>query len=581
MGVWSIAILDGGVSNAFEAAHGANRYERDFVGRDFETDPGTFTHGTNVAMSAEMVNARLDRIDLRVMSTSGAVSDANSTLGLNHVAELHDAGWNIGAVNVSWGSSVDRGLSDEFSRLQSRGIISVAASGNGGSSQFLETAIYPARYSNVISVGSHDGAGNPTWFSHNSPSSVHVLADGENFPGPGIFGTSFSAPQVTATVGTVQALAGAVLGETLGFYEVVDVLQLGGAGPRSAADPASPSTTYFQHTHQGSVDYFLNVYIDPEFSPLEYLASNQDLLPIFGGDLAGARDHLINNGIYEGREVSFDGLLYIASHPDLIGALGADRQAGASHFLNEGRFTGRATTFDAESYLAANRDLFQVFGDDLDDAARHYITSGFAEGRPTSGTMVQPSISEGAVDFAASTATPGYIAVGGAVTGNISFTFDRDWFRTDLAAGETVLIEARGSWTGGGTLYDPMARIYNQSGSYLAGDDDSGVGLESRFTFTAPTTGTYYVEADGWGSRRGTYTLSMVRTRRSEVLGEAEPLAADDWEPADVMQLVAGEEDDHGIESLATKDPTLYYGPGETAPEEASSSGASSDWWMA
>ena len=51
------------------------------------------------------------------------------------------------------------------------------------------------------------------------------MADGENFPDPGIHGTSFAAPQVAAGVTTVQALADTTLERRLTFDEVVDVLQ--------------------------------------------------------------------------------------------------------------------------------------------------------------------------------------------------------------------------------------------------------------------------------------------------------------------------------------------------------------------
>jgi subtilisin family serine protease len=110
--------------------------------------------------------------------------------------------------------------------LAERGVISVAAAGNNGTSFALETPLLPAAYPQVISVGSHDGNGNPSSFSQNSATGVHILADGENFPLNGNYGTSYATPQVAATVTVMQAVSQTLLGRRLVFDEVVDVLPL-------------------------------------------------------------------------------------------------------------------------------------------------------------------------------------------------------------------------------------------------------------------------------------------------------------------------------------------------------------------
>src|SRR5262249_27799035 len=42
---------------------------------------------------------------------------------------------------------------------------------------------------------------------------------------------------------------------------------------------------------------------------------------------------------------------------------------------------------------------------------------------------------------------------------------------------------------------DPWLRLLNMDGKTLAEDDDGGVGLNARFTFRAPATGTYQIIA--------------------------------------------------------------------------------------
>ena len=393
MGIWSVAILDSGVVDEFEAAHGSNLFEYDFYYGNGETDGfRSSSHGSQVALTVEQTNSALERIDMQISSNSEYFySYLAAERALDKLIDLSNQGWKVGAINMSWGGfTYPSYYVDEMNELANRGIFSVAASGNLGSESIFESPSYPAIFANVISVGSHDGAGNPSGFSRNSPGLVHVLADGEQVPDGDSTGTSFSAPQVAAGVTAYQALADTVLERRLSFGEVVDILQQGGAAPLSNPDPADGATRYYLFDYGGTLDYAMQRYIDPAFSPYEYLASHDDLAAVFGGDAGAARSHLIFSGVYEGRGLSFDGLEYIAANPDLIGALGSDRAAGAVHYLNSGKAEGRATEFDAGAYLNANSDLNAALGGDQTAALLHYISSGFQEGRAT-GFSVSPS----------------------------------------------------------------------------------------------------------------------------------------------------------------------------------------------
>ncbi|MEQ8815376.1 MAG: S8/S53 family peptidase [Thalassobaculum sp.] len=535
MGVWSVGIVDSGVVDEFEAIFGPSAYSYDYYYGNSDTDGSrTSSHGTYVAQSIEYTNVALERIDLQISSNSEyyfSTSAAVSAFG--QLATLHDAGWHIGAVNVSWGAStLNSAYVSAIDALADRGILTVAAAGNGGSTAAFDFPIYPAALSNVIAVGSHDGAGNPSGFSQNYPGYITVLADGEGYPEAGVDGTSFAAPQVAAGVATVQALADAALERRLSFSETVDVLQQGGGATLSNPDPADGVTRYHLFDQNGSVNYFLARYLDPEFSGYEYMASYGDLASVFAGNPAGARSHLIGTGVYEGREVGFDGLEYIASHGDLIQAFGTARETGALHYLNAGQAEGRGVTFDGASYLAANADLQAAFGGDVAAATRHYITNGYYEGRATTGTSsgtggitttAPPAVSEGAGDLPANTSTSGYVGVGQSATGSISL-YDRDWFRTELTAGQSVIIEARGSASGGGTLYDPELYLRNSSGSLLAYNLDSGAGYDAYLHYTPSQSGTFYLDVDGYSYYTGSYTLSVASASGNRPAA----LAADD-----------------------------------------------------
>ena len=112
-------------------------------------------------------------------------------------------------------------------------------------------------------------------------------------------------------------------------------------------------------------------------------------------------------------------------------------------------------------------------------------------------------------DFPANTSTIGRVAVDGTVTGKISRSGDRDWFAVELVAGGTYTFDLRGSPTGDRTLGDPYLRgLHDAEGNLISGteDNDGGEWYNSRVTFTASETGTYYIAAGAF-SGRGTYEL--------------------------------------------------------------------------
>lgn len=541
MGSWSVAIVDSGVTHEMEAVYGHSLFKYDYYGRDSDTDGGRVSsHGSRVAESVEATNGQLERLDLQISNDSGSqISSIAIRDALHDVNNLANEGWQIGSVNMSFGGYSSHWTSyfrSQISLLHDRGIYSVAASGNGGFRTYLEYPYYPARFGNVLSVGSHDGHGNPSWFSQNYSGGVHILADGENFPNQGDFGTSFAAPQVAATVATMQALVQAATGNRLSFDEVVDGLQQGGHAPRSAADMADHETTYYLLDHAGSVTYTLATHVDPHVSWLEYIASYSDLEAAFGRDTAAARDHFIHNGVWEGRIAEFDGLEYLASYADLRAAFGTDREAATRHYLDTGRLEGRSVTFDAEDYIAANPDLASSFHGDHDTATEHFIAAGAAEGRSTTG-QGQSSVglapeAEDGTELVRSAATHGHIDVGQSATASIGVDGDRDWYATGLVAGQTLVVQVRGASGEGGTLFDPDLFVYDAEGHYIAYDFDGGTGQDAHLAFTAPTAGTYYLEVDGYLGHTGSYTLELTQATTASMDDLAAGVDLADRDPA-------------------------------------------------
>ena len=152
------------------------------------------------------------------------------------------------------------------------------------------------------------------------------------------------------------------------------------------------------------------------------------------------------------------------------------------------------------------------------DTATYYVAAGGHNGYwgAKTGTY-KLSVEELADDFRQDTATTGTVAVGESVTGNIEYAGDQDWFAVKLEAGKAYRIDLEGSLTGEGDLDDPYLHgIHDANGILIAnttnddrGDDDTN----SRVTFVAPETATYYVAAggydNGWWASTGTYTVSV------------------------------------------------------------------------
>ena len=142
--------------------------------------------------------------------------------------------------------------------------------------------------------------------------------------------------------------------------------------------------------------------------------------------------------------------------------------------------------------------------------ATYYIAAGAHAAHTGSYRL---SVEEVTDDYPATTATGAVVQVGGSATGEIETPGDTDWFAVELSAGREYLIDLEGWRTDGGTLDDPvLPGIYAADGTLIDGatDDDGGEGLNSRISFEAPETGTYYIAAGAYEDYTGSYTLGVM-----------------------------------------------------------------------
>lgn len=116
--------------------------------------------------------------------------------------------------------------------------------------------------------------------------------------------------------------------------------------------------------------------------------------------------------------------------------------------------------------------------------------------------------------IAGNAATTAILAAGAAQASSIDFAGDQDWFRLTLTAGwrYSFAMDA----TAGSSL-DAYLRVLTANGQQLAFNDD-GSGLNARLSFTATTSGTYFLSAQGDGTSTGSYSLTMTAAEADRVL---------------------------------------------------------------
>lgn len=112
-------------------------------------------------------------------------------------------------------------------------------------------------------------------------------------------------------------------------------------------------------------------------------------------------------------------------------------------------------------------------------------------------------------DYAGGPSTSGVLAVGDTKSGVLETGSDQDWFRMELQAGRTYVLEQRGAASGDGTLNDPVMALMDANGNVLATNDDAGGSVNSKIEYVAQSGGVYYLAAQSFGDATGTYKVSL------------------------------------------------------------------------
>jgi phospholipase/lecithinase/hemolysin len=92
--------------------------------------------------------------------------------------------------------------------------------------------------------------------------------------------------------------------------------------------------------------------------------------------------------------------------------------------------------------------------------------------------------------------------------GTVAVKGEVDKVVVSLIAGTTYTFEMLGISSANGVLADPTLRVLGPSGALVGSNDDGGLGLDARITFTAAATGEYALELAGVGITTGTYEFA-------------------------------------------------------------------------
>ena len=99
------------------------------------------------------------------------------------------------------------------------------------------------------------------------------------------------------------------------------------------------------------------------------------------------------------------------------------------------------------------------------------------------------------------------VTVGQYYQGKVDYAYDEDWIKVSLDANKTYEIDLNGV-----SLDDTVINgIYDSTGKYINGtfNDDTDFSLNSSVTFTANTSGDYYISVGGFADDTGTYQLNV------------------------------------------------------------------------
>ena len=162
-----------------------------------------------------------------------------------------------------------------------------------------------------------------------------------------------------------------------------------------------------------------------------------------------------------------------------------------------------------------------IFNPQLSNCEYEGLTTLPGDAEPNNIAQPQGVVINESGDAAAGTGTTAAMTTGDYFFGSLSSGTESDWVEVNLTAGQTYTFAVVGVGALDDAANDTYLRLRDASGAQLAENDDGGPGRNSTITFTATTTGTYYVDVGSYVGTglpvgdEGDYGLSMTLGSRA------------------------------------------------------------------
>jgi subtilisin family serine protease/subtilisin-like proprotein convertase family protein len=506
-----------------------NGYVDDVHGYDFvnnDGDPmddnghGTHVSGTigavgNNSLGVVGVNWLSQIMGLKFLGSNGSGPISAAVSALNYATMMrNNYGVNIRLTNNSWGGGAfSQAMSDAITASGNAGMLFLAAAGNAAS-DIDATPYYPASYNlpSMIVVAATDSKDAIASYSNFGVNTVDLAAPGSSvlstYPNNAyatMSGTSMATPHVSGAAALAWAYAPDATYQQIkdALFDGVDTL------PALAGLTATGGRLNIHNSLESLPD---------DAGDTLSTARATRLLAFTPGDHFVLSSAHLGDGTYAAKDVDFYQLTATAGSSITATTSAAEGGTAVDTVLRLFNSTGNPVTINDNANGSAYSRLDYTFP----TSGTYYLG---ISGAPNTG--YQPN--SGGSGIAGSTgdyrldvsldigdtmnkALATNLVLGGQFTrpsvilgDGVSGDTDVDIFQFTAPVGSTL--KAVTGLPAGGTPMDTLVRLFDSAGNELA-DNDSGVDLYSRLSYTFATAGTYFVGVSG--ALNSSYSASVA-----------------------------------------------------------------------
>jgi hypothetical protein len=127
-------------------------------------------------------------------------------------------------------------------------------------------------------------------------------------------------------------------------------------------------------------------------------------------------------------------------------------------------------------------------------------------------------------DTAGDTSTTAVLSLGDSIAGALEQAGDADWYAVDVEAGQNYNFSLTRS--GDTPMEDPYLILFDDTGNFIAFDDDGGEDRDAAISYQAATTGRVFISAEAFDldTDMGTYEIALT-TDITDIAGDTSTTA--------------------------------------------------------